>query len=102
MFTINDVKWGIYFVDPEHPMLMRENGSFSIGACDHITRNIYINDTLVSSMFKKVLCHEIVHAAMFSYNVFLDVEEEEVIANIIAKYGEEIIKITNSLFTKLK
>ena len=53
-------------------------------------------------MFKKVLCHEVVHAAMFSYNVMLSIDEEEVIANIIAKYGEEIIKITNSLFKKIK
>jgi hypothetical protein len=83
-------------------MLLRDDGSFSIGACDSITQKIYINDTLNSDLFKRVLCHEIVHAAMFSYNVILDIDEEEVIANIIAKYGEEIIKITNSLFTKLK
>ena len=83
-------------------MLEREDKTFSIGACDRLTQSIYINDTLTSAMLKKVLCHEIVHAAMFSYNIYLDIYEEEVIANVIANYGEEIIKITNSLFKKLK
>ena len=32
---------------------------------------------------------------MFSYNVYLSLEQEEVIADIIATYGEEIINITN-------
>ena len=102
MFNINGISWDVYFVNPEHPILLRQDKTFSIGACDSTTRIIYINDTLTSAMFKKVLCHEIVHAAMFSYNVMLSIDEEEVIANIIAKYGEEIIKITNSLFKKIK
>ena len=53
-------------------------------------------------MLKKVLTHEIVHAAMFSYNVHLTIEQEEVIADIIATYGEEIINITNKVFKKLR
>ena len=51
---------------------------------------------------KKVLCHELTHAAMFSYNVELTIEQEELLAELIATYGEEIIDITNILFYKLK
>lgn len=51
---------------------------------------------------KKVLCHEIVHAAMFSYNVDLTLEQEELVADLIATYGEEIIDITNQMFKKIK
>ena len=51
---------------------------------------------------KKVLCHEIVHAAMFSYNVDLILEQEELVADLIATYGEEIIDITNQMFKKIK
>ena len=50
---------------------------------------------------KLVLCHEIVHAAMFSYDIRLDYQEEEVVAVLISNYGEEIIDITNSIFSKL-
>lgn len=41
-------------------------------------------------------------AAMFSYNVYLSLEQEEVIADIIATYGEEIINVTNKVFKKLQ
>lgn len=51
---------------------------------------------------KKVLCHEITHAAMFSYGVTLTLEQEELLADLIATYGEEIIYITNKIFKKIK
>ena len=44
---------------------------FIKGSCDDDMKAIYINDTLDDKMMWKVLCHEITHAAMFSYNVFL-------------------------------
>ena len=53
-------------------------------------------------LMKKVLCHEITHAAMFSYNIFLTLDQEELLADLIATYGEEIITITNRVFAKLK
>ena len=102
MFRINGVEWLIYMVDPFHPMLLKDDGTFSVGACDSQTQGIYINDTISDNFLKKVLCHEIVHAAIFSYGVILNIEEEEFIAELIAKYGEEIIDITNSIFSKLK
>ena len=46
-------------------------------------------------LLKKVLCHEVVHAAMFSYNVELTLEQEELVADLIATYGSEVIRITN-------
>ena len=57
---------------------------------------------LQDNFLKKVLCHEIVHAAMFSYNVDLTLEQEELIADLIATYGQEIIDITNTIFSKIK
>lgn len=39
---------------------------------------------------------------MFSYHVDLTYEQEEVIADIIATYGNEIIDITNKVFKKLQ
>ena len=51
---------------------------------------------------RKVLCHEITHAAMFSYDVELNLEQEELLADLIATYGQEIIHITNLLFKRIK
>lgn len=101
MFTINDIPWEIYLVHPRHPMLMRGDGSFSIGACDDSSKSIYINDTLDASLMRKVICHEIAHAAMFSYNVLLTYDQEELLCDLVATYGREIIAITDILFNKL-
>ncbi len=83
-------------------MLIREDGIRTLGMCDRDTKTIYLAENLEGSMLKKVICHELVHAAMFSYNVYLSLEQEEVIADIIATYGEEIINITNKVFYKLQ
>ena len=101
MFLINNVYWKLAFVSPDFPLLRRMSGDYSIGACDNLTRTIYINETLNGDLLKKVLCHEIVHAAMFSYNVSLTIEQEEILADIISTYGQQIIYITNKVFNKL-
>ena len=102
MFLINNVYWKLAFVAPHFPLLQRANGEFTIGACDNLTRTIYINELLQGDLLKKVLCHEIVHAAMFSYNVDLTIEQEQLVADLISTYGEEIIYITNKIFNKLR
>ena len=102
MFLINNVYWKLAFVAPHFPLLQRTNGEFTIGACDNLTRTIYINELLQGDLLKKVLCHEIVHAAMFSYNVDLTIEQEQLVADLISTYVEEIIYITNKIFNKLR
>jgi hypothetical protein len=42
-----------------------------------------------------------VHASMFAYDVILSFEEEELIAEIISIFGEEIIDITDIMFNKI-
>ena len=101
MITINGIDWFILFVQPNNSRLKRSDGSLALGMCDNNNHRIYINQYLTGNMFKKVLCHEITHAAMFSYKINLTIEQEELIANFIATYGEEIISITNYLFKKL-
>lgn len=102
MFTINNEQWYIQFCSVHHPMLIRSDGSLSVGACDDASKTIYLNGNLHGDFLKRVLCHEITHAAMFSYNVELSVEQEEILAELIATYGEQIIEITNVLFNKLR
>lgn len=101
MFNINGEEWYVKFVPDYHHMLYRSDGSLSIGTCDDIDKTIYINGNLRGALLKKVLCHEITHAAMFSYDVQLTIEQEELLADLIATYGEEIIMIANKVFKKL-
>lgn len=102
MFIINGNYWRITLVSADHPTLMRSDGSVTIGCCDDIDKTIYINRNLGRRMFKKVLCHELTHAAMFSYGIDMDIWQEEIVADLIATYGQEIIDITNELFCDIK
>lgn len=102
MFIINGVTWKLSIVPENFPLLRRSNGDFAIGACDNLMRTIYINENLRDDLLKKVLCHEITHAAMFSYNVDLTLDQEELVADLISTYGDEIILITNKIFSKLE
>lgn len=102
MFNINGEEWYIKFVPETHYMLFRSDGSLTIGTCDDIDKTIYLSNTLSGVKLKKVLSHEITHAAMFSYDVNLSIEQEELLADLIATYGEEIISIANKMFKKLK
>ena len=85
-----------------HPKLIRSNGTLAIGSCDDESKTIYINENLSPERMKKVLCHEITHAAMFSYNVDLSIQQEEILANLIATYGQEIVGITNCLNNRIR
>ena len=101
MFLINNIYWKLAFVFPDYPLLQRVSGDYSIGAYDNLTRTIYINETLTGKLLKKVLCHEITHAAMFSYNVNLTIEQEQLVADLISTYGDQIVYITNKILNKL-
>lgn len=102
MFLINNEYWYILFVPYNYKKLYRTDGTLSIAACDDTTKTIYISNEISGQYLHKVLCHEITHAAMFSYNIYLSLEQEELLADIIATYGDEIIHITNKVFTKIK
>ena len=102
MLNINGEEWKLFLTSPVHHMLIRSDGQLTIGACDDKTKGIYINEELSPLMMKKVLCHELTHAAMFSYNIELSLEQEELLADLIATYGQEIVDMTNSIFNRLK
>lgn len=102
MVNINGEDWRVVLTSSNHPFLYRSDGSLTIGACDDKTKTIYINENLSPQMMKKVLCHELSHAAMFSYNVDLSIDQEELLADLIATYGQEIIIKTNIIFDRIK
>jgi hypothetical protein len=43
MFNINGEEWRIVIVSPRHPLLLRTDGSYTIGVCDNNTKTIYIS-----------------------------------------------------------
>lgn len=74
MLNINGETWRVLLVSPSHPELKRSDNSYTLGSCNDNTKTIYINEELDDNYLKKVLCHELTHAAMFSYDVYLNYE----------------------------
>ena len=99
--VINGIAWEVQIVPPTFPALFTGT-NFTLGCCDNNTKIIYIADGLNESKFKKVLGHEVTHAAMFSYEVTLTYDQEELLADIISTYGDEIVSVTNKVFRKIK
>ena len=102
MFIINGENWRVLYVAPNHISLLKPDGTFAVGACDDYRKTIFLNGDLYGDYLKKVLCHEITHAAMFSYNVSLSLPQEELLAELMSTFGEEIVEITNIIFEYLK
>ncbi len=99
---INGVRWRVRMVSPSHPMLLTPWKTHALGVCDKVTQTIYIDKTLRPVQKKEVLCHEIVHACMFSYAVDMTYDEEEMVAALMSKYGNEIIKLTNVVYDGIR
>jgi hypothetical protein len=102
MFIINGEQWRVLFVPENYVALLKPNRDFAVGACDDYTKTIYLSNLLYGDYLKKVLAHEVTHAAMFSYNVSLSLAQEELLADLMATFGEEIVDITNIIFDYLK
>lgn len=101
MFIINGEPWRVIFVEPNHPALLKPDGIFAIGACDDYSNTIFLNNNLFGDKLKHVLCHEITHAMLFSYGIKMPLQQEELFAELTATFGEEVISITNVLFSYL-
>ena len=101
-FIINGISWMVRIVPPTYPALLMNYDRFTLGCCDNITKTIFIADGLNEDKFYKVLGHEITHAAMFSYQVLLTEDQEELLADIFSTYGSEIVNVTNKVFKKIK
>lgn len=99
MIKINGEIWRVRLVPPYHPGLASPNGP-ALGCCNDITKTIYLNNTLTPSQLEKVLCHEITHAAMYSYDVDISDRTEEIVADLISTYGNEIISLSNMFYNR--
>lgn len=100
MIKINGELWRVRIVPPQHPALYR-NGNPALGCCDDVVKTIFISNILTQREMKKILCHEMVHAAMYSYDVPITDYVEEIVADLIATYGNEIMSLTHMTYDKM-
>lgn len=101
-YQMNGINWSVRLVRADSPMLMRSDGSFTVGACDREAQEIYISELLRGAFLRKVLLHEITHSAMMSYNIDMSIAQEELFCDLVSTFGDEIITVADSLFRALK
>lgn len=99
---INGVRWRVRLVSPAHPLLLTPWKTHALGVCDKVTQTICIDKTLSPQLLKEVLCHEIVHAFMYSYMIDLSYSEEELVAELMSQYGEGILETTNIIYDGIR
>lgn len=97
MLKINGRVWAIFLVSPNNVNLINDDGVYTLGMTDNIKSAIYLSDRLNKEMLYKVLCHEIVHAYCFSYDLAVNGAEEERLAQFVSEYGKSIISDTDNL-----
>lgn len=96
-FTVNDTVWQLRFVNPRDKNLRRKSGSFTIGMTDNNQKTVFIADNLSDYMTDKCLAHELCHVFCFSYNVYMNIQEEENLADWVSRYGRDLITILDDI-----
>lgn len=98
--TVNGIKWDIIYTRPNNPILINEDGVYTLGVTLGDTKQVFINATLSDYMLEKVLSHELCHVFCFSYNILLDRYTEELIADFLATYGRDVLDICDDLLCR--
>lgn len=102
-FLMNDYLWKVITVPANSRYLLSRTGP-TVGTTDPNTLCVYISDELTGEFKKRVIAHEMGHAACFSFNLIPQIraccypdryiDMEEFICNFVADYGEMIFSIT--------
>ena len=99
--VINNIAWEIKFKPASSSELKDIYGKSHLGMTDNNAKTIFINKELNNNLLYSVLCHELVHAFCFSYDIYFDVEDEERLASFIEHFGNDILDATNKIFFDL-
>ena len=101
-FTVNNQEWELVLVNPNSKELMRSNGTITIGMTDNNQRKVFINNRLNDYMFDKCLAHELCHVYAFSFDYFMDIETEEIVADFFSLFGRSMVYMLDDLIGILK
>ena len=96
-FTINGTMWQVQYENPLSGELKRSDNVSVLGVTDRNTHTIYLSSALYGHMERKVLIHEVCHAICMSYDVHLPIEQEEILCDFVATYGDEVFGIVDMI-----
>lgn len=101
-FNVNGTIWHLQYKNPKSSVLMRSDGTYTLGVTDRNTKTVTIANCLSKSMMNKVLCHELTHVHAMEYDYSIPIEIEEVVADFISLYGRSIIYIADDILSLLR
>lgn len=101
MFWINGEQWRIKFVHPYNTTLIRSDGSYARAVTDDNDKTIYISNKEYGNQLRKIIIHEICHALLFSLNIYMTCEDEEILCQVFENYGSLVYMISRNIFCKL-
>jgi len=94
-FELNSIQWQIVWVDNKSLLLSRTDGSMSVGVTDMNTHCIYLAKSLYGAFLRKVIIHELCHCVCMSYNIYMPIEQEEMLCDFVATYGDQVFEIVD-------
>ena len=97
IFSINGTNWRVQYENSNSSELRRSDNVSVLGVTDRNTQTIYLSDKLQGFMERKVLIHEVCHAICMSYDVYLPIEQEEILCDFVATYGDEVFDIVDMI-----
>lgn len=95
IFNINGTMWRVQYENSNSSELKRSDNVSVLGVTDRNTHTIYLSNALHGFMERKVLIHEVCHAICMSYDVYLPIEQEEILCDFVATYGDEVFDIVD-------
>ena len=96
IFSINGTMWQVQYENSNSSELKRSDNVSVLGVTDRNTHTIYLSNALRGFMQRKVLIHEVCHAICMSYDVYLPIEQEEILCDFVATYGDEVFEKTDT------
>ncbi len=96
-FELNSIQWQIVWVDNKNSLLSRTDGSMSVGVTDMNTHCIYLAKSLHGAFLRKVIIHELCHCVCMSYEIYMPIEQEEMLCDFVATYGDQVFDIVDIL-----
>lgn len=99
--NVNGVEWEIKSVPHNSIDLMRHDWVITLGVTDCNLKSVFISDSIRDELLYKVVCHELCHVFIFSYNYYLSEEEEERLAEFISMFGMQILGLTYDIINNL-
>lgn len=97
IFNINGTNWQVQYENLNSRELMRSDNVSALGVTDRNTHTIYLSNALHGYTLRKVLIHEVCHAICISYDVYLPIEQEEILCDFVATYGDEVFDIVDMI-----